>query len=269
MDRHALTAFVTSITARVWQRSPNSTAGSAASSVTLGEVARCSPDEALQRLGSSASGLTTEEVQGAAALGGPERGGSRGAPHDPRRDRQPLDQPAELAPADTRGGVLFHRRPEGRVRDRRHGPPQRLTRLLSGAPLDQGCRRAAADGADQRDRAPAGWRDRARAQRRTDRAARPRRHRVAVGGRHDPRRREADLSKGSLHQPVDADRRGNAAREECSAPRRQRGDTVRSPEHLFHGQRCRQRRRLRCCRAHRRPDGLWPGGRPRSPSSAS
>ena len=63
MDRHALTAFVTSITSRVWQRSPNSTAGSAASSVTLGEVARCSPDEALQRLGSSANGLTTEEAE--------------------------------------------------------------------------------------------------------------------------------------------------------------------------------------------------------------
>src|SRR5581483_7790933 len=35
----------------------------AVSSVTLGEVARCSPDEALQRLGSSASGLTTEDAQ--------------------------------------------------------------------------------------------------------------------------------------------------------------------------------------------------------------
>ena len=37
--------------------------------------------------------------------------------------------------------------------------------------------------------------------------------------------------------------------------------TVRSPQHLLHGQRRRQRRRLRCRRAHRRPDGLWPGGR--------
>jgi Mg2+-importing ATPase len=63
MDRHALTAFVTSIAARVWQRSPHSTAGSAVSSVTLGEVARCSPDAALQRLRSSANGLTTEDAE--------------------------------------------------------------------------------------------------------------------------------------------------------------------------------------------------------------
>jgi len=63
MDRHALTAFVTSIAARVWQRSPHSTVASAVSSVTLGEVARCSPDAALQRLRSSANGLTTEDAE--------------------------------------------------------------------------------------------------------------------------------------------------------------------------------------------------------------
>src|SRR6476620_5493533 len=63
MYRHALTAFVASIAARVWQRSPHSTAGSAVSSVTLGEVARCSPDEVLQRLRSSANGLTTEDAE--------------------------------------------------------------------------------------------------------------------------------------------------------------------------------------------------------------
>ena len=62
MERHAPTRFVTAIVARVWQRSPGSTVGSVASSVTLGEVAHCSPDEALQRLGSSANGLTTEEA---------------------------------------------------------------------------------------------------------------------------------------------------------------------------------------------------------------
>ena len=62
MDRHALTPFVACIPARLWQRSPNSTAGSAVSSVTLGEIAGRSPDEALQRLGSSADGLTTEEA---------------------------------------------------------------------------------------------------------------------------------------------------------------------------------------------------------------
>src|SRR5580765_3741566 len=62
MDRHTLTGFVASNPARLWQRSPNSSAGSAVSSVTLGEIADCSPDEALQRLGSSADGLTTEEA---------------------------------------------------------------------------------------------------------------------------------------------------------------------------------------------------------------
>ena len=39
------------------------------------------------------------------------------------------------------------------------------------------------------------------------------------------------------------------------------GDAVRSPQHLLHGQRCRQRRRLRCRRAHRRPNGFWSSGK--------
>jgi Mg2+-importing ATPase len=63
MDRHALTAFITSITDRLRQRPLNSTAGSPASSVTLGEVAHCSSEEALQRLGSSATGLMTQEAE--------------------------------------------------------------------------------------------------------------------------------------------------------------------------------------------------------------
>ena len=60
---NGMPAFITSYTAQLWQRSLNSTTGSAASSVTLGEVARCPPDEALQRLGSSANGLTTQEAE--------------------------------------------------------------------------------------------------------------------------------------------------------------------------------------------------------------
>ena len=60
---NGMPAFITSYTARLWQRSLNSTTGSAASSVTLGEVARCPPDEALQRLGGSANGLTTQEAE--------------------------------------------------------------------------------------------------------------------------------------------------------------------------------------------------------------
>ena len=56
-------AFIRFVNAQLWQRSFNSAAGSAASSVTLAEVALCSPGEALQRLGSSANGLTTEEAE--------------------------------------------------------------------------------------------------------------------------------------------------------------------------------------------------------------
>ena len=62
MDGYAPTSFIRSINARLRQRSFNSAGGSAASSVALGEVARCSPDEALQRLGSSVNGLTTKEA---------------------------------------------------------------------------------------------------------------------------------------------------------------------------------------------------------------
>ena len=57
-----------------------------------------------------------------------------------------------------------------------------------------------------------GWRPRARPCRRADRSDRPRRRRLAVGRRHDPGRFTADLGEGSLHQPVGADRRGNATR---------------------------------------------------------
>ena len=62
MSRYALTALVTSA-AQVWRKSLDPTAGSAASGTTLGEVARCSPQEALQRLGSSTNGLTTGETE--------------------------------------------------------------------------------------------------------------------------------------------------------------------------------------------------------------
>ena len=63
MDRSARATVPASILHWFKGRSTNSTAGAAASSVTLGEVARWSPHEVLQRLGSSASGLTTEEAQ--------------------------------------------------------------------------------------------------------------------------------------------------------------------------------------------------------------
>ena len=63
MDRYDPTAFIRTTAARLWQRSFVSTAASAPSSVALGEVAGCSPDEALQRLGSSANGLTAREAE--------------------------------------------------------------------------------------------------------------------------------------------------------------------------------------------------------------
>ena len=62
MDRVALTDFMTSIAARFSPGPLGPTAGSAASSVTLGEVADCSPDEALRRVGSSVSGLSAVEA---------------------------------------------------------------------------------------------------------------------------------------------------------------------------------------------------------------
>jgi P-type Mg2+ transporter len=62
MDGSALLAIPGTLLNRVWPRSPTGATGSAASSATLGELAPCSPDEVLQRLGSSANGLTTEEA---------------------------------------------------------------------------------------------------------------------------------------------------------------------------------------------------------------
>ena len=75
---------------------------------------------------------------------------------------------------------------------------------------------------------------------------------------------DADLrlisAKGRLYQPVDAHRRGDADREGrcCHA------ETAETPFDLpticFNGQCCRQRRRLRCCPAHRPAYCLRLGG---------
>jgi P-type Mg2+ transporter len=54
---------LTSIFARGQHRPPNVPEGSAASGIALGEVARLSPDEALQRLSSTAGGLTPDQVE--------------------------------------------------------------------------------------------------------------------------------------------------------------------------------------------------------------
>lgn len=62
MKRSALTALPATILSRVWPRAPIVPTGSATSGATLRELTPCSPDDVLQRLGSSASGLTTEEA---------------------------------------------------------------------------------------------------------------------------------------------------------------------------------------------------------------
>ena len=67
MAERSLTALLNTGFARCVQRRLTPTAGSAASGVSLAGVAGCSPEEALQRLGSSADGLTT--VEAAARLG--------------------------------------------------------------------------------------------------------------------------------------------------------------------------------------------------------
>jgi P-type Mg2+ transporter len=62
VSSYAPTAFITSIIDRLQRRPSDATGGVAASAVTLGDLARLSPEDALLRLRSSADGLTTEEA---------------------------------------------------------------------------------------------------------------------------------------------------------------------------------------------------------------
>jgi len=62
VEKHHWNAFI-SILARALRPSPIAPQGLAASGDTLREIARLAPDEALQRLGSSLNGLTTEESE--------------------------------------------------------------------------------------------------------------------------------------------------------------------------------------------------------------
>jgi P-type Mg2+ transporter len=57
------TIALTPIIAQGGRRRPDASEGSAASGKTLGEVARLSPDEALQRLSSTAGGLTPDQIE--------------------------------------------------------------------------------------------------------------------------------------------------------------------------------------------------------------
>ncbi len=66
-----MTALRNFILNLLWHRKPTSTAGSVASSVALGEVARDFPDQALHRLDSSANGLTAAEAEARLRVVGP------------------------------------------------------------------------------------------------------------------------------------------------------------------------------------------------------
>lgn len=62
MGWHHPMDFIASLPARFRRPASTVAAGSAASSVALTEVGGASPEEALQRLGSAATGLTTQEA---------------------------------------------------------------------------------------------------------------------------------------------------------------------------------------------------------------
>ena len=62
MSSYAPTAFITSIIDRLQRRPSDVSGGVAASAVTLGDLARLSPEDVLLRLRTSANGLTTEEA---------------------------------------------------------------------------------------------------------------------------------------------------------------------------------------------------------------
>jgi len=62
VSSYAPTAFITSIIDRLQRRPSDVSGGVAASAVTLGDLARLSPEDVLLRLRTSANGLTTEEA---------------------------------------------------------------------------------------------------------------------------------------------------------------------------------------------------------------
>ena len=63
---------ITSVCDRLQRRTSDSKCGVVANAATLGDVARLSSDEALQRLDSSANGLTMAEAGRRLRLVGPE-----------------------------------------------------------------------------------------------------------------------------------------------------------------------------------------------------
>ena len=269
MDRHALTAFVASITARLWQRSPNSTAGSAASSVTLGEVADCSPDEALQRLGSSANGLTTEEAEARLRSVGPNE-----VAHEVRhtivgeiisRSMNPLNlllltlAAASYFLGDQRAAVVI------------------AVMVLLSVSLgffqehrsNKAAARAARDGADQRDRAPAGWRDRATSAKCRSRSSSPATSCMLSAGDMIPADVRLLSAKDLFVNQSALTGEAMPVEKNAAAPRRPAAATPFDlPNICFMGSNVRERRGCRRRRAHRRARPISASWRRRLPSGA-
>ena len=152
-----------SILARVWRRSPVAPEGLAASGDSLGEIARLAPDEALHRLHGTAEGLTPGQVKARLRAVGPNQVAQQ-VRHTiigelVSRSINPLNlllltlAAASYLSGDQRVAIVIAVMVA----------PEHLAGFHPGTSFEQGCRRAAADGADHRDRAPAGSRRRERA----------------------------------------------------------------------------------------------------------
>ncbi|HEY1313144.1 MAG TPA: cation-transporting P-type ATPase, partial [Steroidobacteraceae bacterium] len=70
MEKQRQPGFI-SILARLWRRAPATPEGSAASGVSLGEIAGLAPEEALRRLQGSAEGLSPDEAEARLRTMGP------------------------------------------------------------------------------------------------------------------------------------------------------------------------------------------------------
>ncbi len=202
---------ITPILARGGRQAAKAPEGSAASGKALGEIACLSPEDALQRLSSTAAGLTPDQVEARLRSAGLNQ-----VAHQARhtilgelvgRSINPLNllllslAAASYFLGDQRAAIVIAVMVVlsislGFIQEHRsNNAADKLQRMVS---ITATVRRQTGAEAHDHDRSP-------------DRAAGARRYRPAVGGRHDPRRPQTDLGEGSLPQPVDAHRRGDAA----------------------------------------------------------
>ena len=258
MDRVALTDFMTSIAARFSPRPPGPTAGSAASSVTLGEVANCSPDEALRRVGSSVRGLSTVEAAARLLSVGPNE-----VAHEARhtilveiisRSVNPLNvllltlAAVSYLLGDQRAAIVIaimvllsvslgffqeHRSTKAADALRRMVQTKATVRRQDGGPGHGDVAIGQVVPGDivllsAGDMIPAD---------------------IRLISANDLFINQSTLTGEAMPLEKNADPHAGKRR-----------NSIRSPECLFHGQRCGQRRRLRSCRAHRRTDGVRPSG---------